>query len=189
MENTNKRNREVCHDLKTESEAVAAPLPAALKLVPIFFYLAALAGTGLSAKFLLQLQGVRSEQQQFELGTASAQRETTKLQGIFEAVEQEAELAREVAEWISGTENLQPLVLLISRSIEDENSVSQLNLERSAENPAQINLNLALDGQESQRQLEITISRLSEIEYRPYSAERSLGYGSVDYKATLIKQN
>lgn len=175
------------HDLKTDRPDIMPPLPGALKIVPIVFYLSLIGGIALTALLLFQLADAKAQLTVYTAMVNQANAELAVVRKQRASVEAEAKRAQDVASWIEGTREVQPLIVAINRSIEGRNSLSQLKLARNEANPAQILLNLKLNT-ESGRQLDRTLDEIFSQQYRSYSAQQSAGDDGLDYRATLIFQ-
>lgn len=178
----------VVHDLKTERPDVAPPLPTVLRLVPILFYTVTAGVAVLLAFFALQLRIADSNLAywQEESNRTRAQLEETKEQR--QTVEGSAKRAAEVLSWVEGSRPLQPLVVTIARSIGSASSIEELSLDRDAQSPAQIKMALKLNS-DGTRQLNLTLERIAQLNYRTYSAQQQQGRGEMDYRATLLWQD
>jgi len=178
----------ICHDLKTDRTDIAQPLPGAMRVLPIFFFFAIIAGIGLSALFFMQTK--ESEKSKEEWATRAKQEEKTKLsvKGEQASIDTEVERANDVVNWINGAAPVQPLALAIARSMgETKSTIAEMALTRDKANPNQIKLRLDFD-KGGQRQLDYTLEKLQNLGYRQFSAIQAKGdSGGFNYQATLIK--
>jgi hypothetical protein len=180
--------RRVLHDLKTERGDIAPPLQPYLRLVPIAFYLGAAASIVLSAVFAFQLFRERGQLEQWKQRAAENQTqldhtklERTKLEGT-------AKRASDFVGWVEGSRAVQPLVVAITRSVDEKSSLTEVGLTRDADNPTQIKLALKLLTSDA-RQLDRTLEAIERAGFRPYSARQTQAKGVIDYQATLIWQS
>jgi len=175
------------HDVKSERADVPPPLPGALRIVPIVFYLAIVGGIAVTALLLFQLGDATPQLTGYTYTVNATRSELAEVKKQRRAIEAEARRASDVSAWIQGTRQLQPLLVNINRSIEGRNGLAEIKLTRNNANPAQILLDLKLNS-ESGRQLDRTLESIYEQNYRTYSAQQSAGPSGLDYKATLIYQ-
>ena len=158
-----------------------------MRVVPFLFYLSLLACILLCAFFFLKFREFKNEEQDWLAIEASEKKEVALIQGEQEEVSEDAGLARQVVSWVDGARSIQPVSLLIARSVDANSTISELSLERNKDSPSQLNMALKIDGN-GVTQLDRTLAALNEQNYRTYSAESTRGEGTLDYKATLIFQ-
>lgn len=172
-------------DFKTDRKGITPPLPIYLRLLPILFYLTIIATIILNGIFVLRLsQADRSRvaalKQESELQKQIASTKTERKE-----LEDEAKKASDIVSWLDAARPLQPLVVAIARSIGAESSLQELHLDRDAENPAQIQISLRLNG-EILRQLDAILAQIARLRFRSFSPQQSVDNGQITYKATLL---
>jgi len=172
-------------DFKTDRKGISPPLPIYLRLVPIVFYLTIAASILLNGLFFVrysqagknrEMALIRDKQVQADLAGAQKQRKD---------LENETKRASDIVAWLDASRPLQPLVVEIARSIEDDSSIVELRLDRDAENPAQIRFSMRL-GSDTARQLDVTLAKIAALRFRTFSPQQTMEKGAIDYKATLI---
>lgn len=185
---------QISHDLKTERPNVGQPLPMALRILPVAFYLATVASIVLTSFFYLRLRAATTAKEEWQ----ATEKQQTKLVGdldtVMSSVTAEVKRAEEVVAWVDGTREIQKLCLSVTRSMAPESTIAELTIDRQADNPAQIKIGLKLNGGGTRGlqtdQVDRTIKALvDENHYRSYSAEQNQDKtGALHYSATLIHQ-
>ena len=181
------KSQRICHDLKTDRPDMAQPLPAALGLLPIVFYLSIVAAIGLNAFFFMQLKDAETSKAEWEEKAKSEDELKLTVKSQQDSIDLETARANDVVKWIDGAHPLQPLSLAITRSMNAKSTISELSLIRDRANPDQIWLGLKFD-KGGTRQLDDTLDAIQSLGYRYYAAVQTQGQsGLMDYQATLIK--
>ncbi|CAN5331488.1 hypothetical protein BH23VER1_BH23VER1_06290 [soil metagenome] len=181
----------LCHDLKTERPDVGQPLPAALRLLPFAFYLTTVGAIVLTAYFYFELSSARAAKESWIADEQQQVRLLKDLETVTEEVKTETRRAEEIAAWVEGSRSIQELCLAVSRSMDQDLTISRLSLERQKENPAQIQIGMELGvrrGTDGPRQLDQTLDRLDQINYRSYGRGQTQKQGVVSFTATLLHQ-
>ncbi|HRJ70674.1 MAG TPA: hypothetical protein PLS03_00535 [Terrimicrobiaceae bacterium] len=175
-------------DFKTERKGISPPLPVYLRLVPLVFYLGILATILLNGLFFvgysqanLAMLASQKRDQELKAALAVTKQKRTEL-------ENEAKKASDIVAWIEAARPLQPLIVQIARSMEPGASIIELRLDRNAENPAQILFTLRLSS-DSTRQLDLTLAKIADQNFRMFSPQQSLAKGELEYQATLMWQD
>jgi len=172
-------------DFKTDRKGMSPPLPIYLRIVPMLFYLTIAASILLNGLFFMRyIQAgknketalIRDTQIQADLDGAKKQRQD---------LESETMRATDIAAWLNASRPLQPLVVEIARSIEDDSSIIELRLDRDADNPTQIRFSMRLSS-DSAHQLDVTLKKIAALRFRTFSPQQTMEKGTIDYKATLI---
>lgn len=174
-------------DFKTERPDVAPPLPPILRLVPLLFYVGVAGGLIISTHFYLQL---RSAQEALETATqqdSASKAELVNVQTERASVEKQMRRANEVVAWVEGSHQLQPLVVSIIQSVEAPSTLASLSLERHPDTPTQVKLSFGLNTL-SPRQLDATLGKIAEMDFRIYSPSQVQSRGQIEYGGTLIHQ-
>jgi len=177
----------VIDDFKTERKDVTPPLPPALRVVPIVFYLAVVLAIVLNAVFAFQITSVTNQRETLKSEARRLQGEITQVRDQRRKLEGEAKRASDIANWIESTRPLQPLSVNIVRSMLPESSLVDLRLDRDGDTPTQIKLVLRMNS-EVARQLELSQEAISGLNFRTYSPQQTVARGEIDYQATLIWQ-
>ena len=174
-------------DFKSERKGIAPPLPVALRMVPILFYLSIVCGILMNGIFALQFAEATRAREDATKELSSAKADLAKVANERKALEAEVKRATDVATWIESSRPIQPLVVSITRSIAPETNIIDLRLERDPDNPAQLKLALRLTG-DSTKQLDLILERIAAEKYRIYTPQQALVRGEIEYKATLVWQ-
>ena len=172
-------------DFKTDRKDIAPPLPMIMRLVPILFYLSLvfLAVVGSVASLHAKLASDQRNAVLARVETLKGEIEASKKQRaelddrIVEAQDQEA--------WVLASMPLQPLVVDIIRSMSPQSEIVELSIERDAETPSQLRLNLKLNTA-SDKQLDQTLAVIGERKYREFNPTQTRIQGNLDYKASLL---
>jgi hypothetical protein len=166
---------------------VLPPLAVTLRLVPILFYLCALAAAVLSSVTILQIGQANAElmaAQTREL-EAGAQLDQTKIERA--ALEAKANRAGDVLRWVEGSANIQPLAVAIAASLSERAAILELDLSRDTDTDRQVQLALKLQASGGD-ELETVIEAVRDANFRPFSAQQSQEGNQIAYEATLIRQ-
>ena len=187
-------NNLISHDLKTERPNVGRALPAALRILPVAFYLATVGSIVLTSFFYLRLRSATTVKEEWLATEKQQTKLTADLEEVMESVTAEVKKAEEVVAWMDGTREIQKLCLSITRSMAAESTIAELRIDRQTDNPAQIQIGLKLNGGGKRglqtEQVDRTVKALAEENfYRSYSAEQNQDKtGALHYSATLIHQ-
>lgn len=172
-------------DFKTERKDIAPPLPMVMRLVPILFYLSLLflgvvgSVATLHAKFASdQRNAVLNRVEVLKGDIEAAKKERAKL-------EEQIVQAQDLEAWVLASMPLQPLVVEIIRSIGPQSEIVELSIERDAETPSQLRLNLKLNTA-SDKQLEDTLAVIEKQKYREFNPTQTRVQGNLDYRASLL---
>ncbi|MEM7145506.1 MAG: hypothetical protein AAF591_10235 [Verrucomicrobiota bacterium] len=178
----------ICHDLKTDPPDVSHGLPSAFRLVPVLFYIVAVASIVLGAWFSLGMRSATESKKHWTGEIARLKRENDRLAAETGDIEKRNGRATEVVEWMEGAQGVQPLSVAVTRSLAPSVTLSELSLTRNAEIPNQLYFTLKLDGA-GPDQLEQTLTGIRAMNFQDYSAQQVKTDDLLDYKATLIWQN
>ncbi|MGC1481717.1 MAG: hypothetical protein WA771_14550 [Chthoniobacterales bacterium] len=178
---------EILHDLKTERAEVLPPLPIALRLVPILFYLAAFATILLASVTIAQIGQATGVLEGARQRATDAQTALNESKIARSALEARAKRASDVLRWVEGSVNVQPLAVSIARSTGEQASIIELALTRSDTANRQIQLALRLQAN-STNELEPVLAAIRAADFRPFSAQQSQAENEVNYEASLIRQ-
>jgi hypothetical protein len=140
----------------------------------------------LCAKFYFAMRASQDEQTEWEQAK-EAETETSGRLGVqMSATEKEKDRAEEVLAWLNGSRSLQPINMVISRSVSDKSSIQELSLIRKEEDPSQLAIRMKLSG-DTAKQMVATLQALKDFNYRPYFEQRKSTEEILDYEATLIR--
>ena len=175
-------------DFRSPRQGISPPLPKLFMIVPLFFYssvafLGAVGSTAsIAAKFSSDEKTVVISQ------SASVTSEIEKTKIARTALNAEIAEATELESWVLASMPLQPLILEIMRSIGPDDEIVELSIERDAETPSQLRINLTLNTA-SDKQLEKTIAVINRMNYREFNPTQTRSQGNLDYRASLLWQN
>lgn len=173
------------HDLKTERQNVSAGLPATYKLIPVAFYIVAVASLALTLYFYLSKKAYEASEAQMNVRLSEAQGKQSEFSTEREAIVTESQKAEGIARWLEGCRPLQPVAAVIGRSMGKDSTIAELSLDRNPEIPAHTFMQLKVDGGGSE-QIENTLAAVNALDYQTYSAQQVKGRNSTDFQATLI---
>ena len=175
-------------DFKSDRKDITPPLPVVLRLVPLLFYCSIAVAVILSSIFAIQFQLAVQKRDNHKTTTASLGALTQDTRSQRTALEAQIKKATDIQNWVYGSRPLQPLLLAITRSMGPKSSIVDLRLDRETDIPSQIKMNLSM-GTDSTKQLDLTVEKIAELNYRAFSPTQTLGRGQLDYKATLVHQD
>lgn len=175
-------------DFKTDRKDIMPPLPMVFRLVPILFYcsLAFLAVIGSLAFLHGRVAAARRDAVIQKIATVKSDIEKHKAERA--ALEAKIREATDLESWVLASMPLQPLVVNVIRSMGPQSSIVNLTIERDAETPSQLRLNLRLNT-DSDQQLEQSLEVIRGMHYREFSPTQTRVRGDLDYKASLLWQN
>ncbi len=176
---------DLIHDFKTERPSVSAGLPSGYRLIPLCFYLVAVASIALSLSFYLGKKRAEATEAEMRIRTANAKAEEASLLAAQQGLVDEAKRAEVFAKWLEGARPLQPVTVAVGRSMSKDSTIAELSLSRNPEIPAHTFLQLKIDGGGS-GQIETTLDSIYALHYETYSAQQVKGERSTDFQATLI---
>jgi len=179
---------DLIHDLKTERQNVSAGLPSGYKFIPIAFYIAATASVFLSLYFYLSKKAYEASESDLRVRVSNAKSEEMQLISNQQSIVDEAKRAEVFAKWLEGSRPLQPVTVVIGRSMGKDSTIAGLSLNRNPEIPAHTFLQLKIDGGGSE-QIETTLDSIYALNYQTYSAQQVKGRNSTDFQATLIHKD
>jgi hypothetical protein len=156
--------------------------------VPILFYLTLIACTAAMGWFEMERRRAVVEALAFSTQGATFQAEVANIAKERAKVEALNKRATEVAKWVEGALNLQPICVAVSRAAGKDATISELSLSRNAELPSQVHLELKVNNADS-AVMDATLQGIRELDFRAYSAQQSKEVDHLDYKATLVWQN
>lgn len=173
-------------DFKSDRKDISPPLPMVLRLVPILFYCSIAVTVILSSIFFIQFRLAIQKRDSHKAQAGSLNAQTQESRNQRAALEAQIKKATDIQSWVESSRPLQPLAVEITRSMSPKSSIMDLLLSRSPEDPSQIRLAIKI-ATDSTKQLDLTMERISALEYRAFSPTRELGRGELDYKATLVR--
>lgn len=175
-------------DFKNDRKDITPPLPVVLRLVPLLFYCSIAVAVILSSIFFIQFRMALQKRDNHKAQTGSLAAQTQEARNQRAALESQIKRATDIQAWVASSRPVQPLLVGIIRSMGPQSSIVDLRLDREAENPTQIKMGLKM-GTDSTKQLDMTMERISSLNYRAFSPTQTLGRGELDYKATLLLQD
>lgn len=182
-------NEYLCHDFKTPRTDTSRRLPTSFRAIPVIFYIALIGSAYVmtmdyfSYKRALQTKTEADERKSL----SESQRDAFKSEKAD--LESEATKAEKVAEWMEGARNIQPIAVKIARAVQTETRITQVELERSEQVPANIALTIHLNGSKVPTELAAIESALGQLLYRSYSPQQTNNGDVVEYHSTLVRQS
>ncbi len=176
------------HDIKSERQNVSGGLPAGYKLIPVLFYLVSAGSIVLSAYFYLSKKAYETAESDYRNRISQAQSEEGSLQAKQKTIVTESKKAEVVAKWLEGSRPLQPVTVVIGRSINKDSTIAELSLERNPDIPAHTFMQFKVDGAGA-GQIESSLDSIYALGYETYSAQQVKGEKSTDFQATLIHKS
>jgi len=177
----------ICHDFKTPRNDTSKRLPNSFKMVPLAFYLALLGG----AYFMTMDWMAYKRAQQSKIAAEEVKKEhenvTKQLNEEKAALDTETAKAENVAKWVEGARNLQPISVAIARAMPAEVRLSDMTIERSDQVPANLSLALRINGG-SATEVGLIESSISRLNYRSYSPQQTKNGDIIEYRSTLVRQ-
>ncbi len=175
-------------DFKTDRKDILPPLPMVFRLVPIIFYcsLGFLAIIGSLAFIHSRVATAKRDAVLRNIATLKTDIEKSKAERA--ALEAKIRESTDLESWVLASMPLQPLVVNIIRSMGPQSSIVDLIIERDAETPSQLRMNLRLNT-DSDKQLEQSLEVIRGMHYREFSPTQTRARGDLDYKASLLWQN
>lgn len=181
-------SHENLHDLKTERGDILPPLPMALRLVPILFYLSAFGAIVLVAITILQIGLASGQLESARQETAATKTKIAETQASRTALEARTKHAVDILQWIEGSVGVQSLTVEISRSMSAKSAINDLALSRDDKNNSQLQFAIKLQTADP-AQLEKTIEAIRKSSFRPFSAKQSQEGNRISYEASLVRES
>jgi hypothetical protein len=175
----------VCHDFKTPRPDASGRLPAAFIIVPILVYFALLGGSFYNITNFLSYRRALHERDSWKQLQAEKSEAQAKFESLKSALEIAATKAEKLAQWVEGTRTLQPLCVAITRSLPPASSLGDMNFDRSAEMPAQINLSVRIN-QGTMDEVGRIQSAVQNLNYHPYNSQEIKNNDNLEYKTMLV---
>jgi len=174
-------------DFKTDRKDIAPPLPVVLRLVPLLFYCSIAVTVILSTLFFVQFRLAVQKRDGHKSQTSSISTQTQDARNQRTALEAQIKKATDIQSWVTGSRPVQPLLVEITRSMGPRSSIVDLRLDREEEIPSQLKMGLRMST-DSTKQLDLTMEKITALNFRAFSPTQTLGRGELDYKATLVHQ-
>lgn len=175
-------------DFKAERKGIIAPLPIILRLVPILFYGALLFLVVVGSVALIHRSVATSRRDEVLKAVQILKDQIEQHKRDRSVLESKIREATELESWVLASMPLQPLVVNIIRSMGPQSSIVDLVIERDAETPSQLRMNLRMNT-DSDEQLERSLQVVREMHYREFSPTQTRVRGDLDYRASLLWQN
>lgn len=179
--------RRAIDDFKTDRKGITPPLPVLFRLIPLLFYCAIGLAVVLNSLYFIQYRMAVQSRDEHIRQTASVKGQIAATQSQRVALEAQILKATDIEAWVQGARPLQPLLVAVTRSMNEKSSILDLRFDRDVASPAQIHLSLRI-ATDSAQQLDDSLAKIAEQKYRTFSPQQTMGRGEVDYKATLVRQ-
>ena len=178
----------LCHDFKTPRNDMSRRLPGSMRMVPVFFYVVAVA----TAFFVFNDMSSLRKAEEDRLAALARKEEyaAAKAQLDIEKTTIDADLfrAEAVAKWIEGTRVLQPITVAVARAVPLETNITELNLERSADLPAQVSMLVRLSNSTLAEVAKIE-SSINRLHYRSHSPSQAKQGDLIEFRSMLVWQD
>ncbi|MCA1963043.1 MAG: hypothetical protein LDL31_03745 [Prosthecobacter sp.] len=178
----------ICHDFKTPRNDTSKRLPDTFKAVPVLFYLSLVAAAYFMTMDWLAYKAAQQEKAQAEAKKVAIDAAKAKLDEEKAGLDQETARAENLAKWMEGARNVQPITAAIARSMPLEVRLSGLTLERSAQVPSNLALSVRINGG-SVTEIGMMETGLSRLQYRSFSPQQSKDGDIIEYRSTLVRQD
>ena len=175
-------------DFKIDRKGITPPLPTVLRLVPLLLYCSIAVTISLCSVYFVQFRQSVQKRDQHKANTLKVAAEAQTSRNERTALEVQIKIATDIESWVAGSRPLQPLIIEIARSMGSRSTIVDLHLDRDANAPAQLKLDIKL-GTDSTKQLDFTLDKIAAQKYRAFSPRQTLGRSELDYSATLVWQN
>lgn len=175
----------IVQDIKTDRPNVSGGLPSFYRLIPIGFYAGSVLAIMLNLYFLSSYRNHQRMEKSWQAEIAAA---LSEQEGILQKqgrVNEEARAAERLADWVEGARPVQPITATITRSMEANATIAELNMDRNPQMPAHLFITLKINHAGTE-QLESTLDSLAAIDYQTYSAQQVKAENAIDFQATLI---
>ncbi len=176
-----------CHDFKSLRPGSATRLPAAFLAVPVLFYLAIVAGCYININCYLTYHKAVTERDTWRQSKSEKDLAKAKFESQIAALDSETLKAEKLAQWIEGTRTLQPICVAITRSMPQEITLGDVNLERRSDMPSQLDLSVRINNGTMQEVARIQ-SAIQNAQYRTYNSQQLKNNESLEYKTMLVWQ-
>jgi hypothetical protein len=176
----------ICHDFKTPRNDTSKRLPNSFKLVPVAFYLALIGGTYFMTMDYMAYKRALQDKLAAEAVRMEHESVTQQQMADKQALDAETAKAEDVAKWVEGARNLQPISVAIARAMPPEVRLSDLSIERSDQVPSNLSLTVRINGG-SANEVALIESSISRLNYRSYSPQQSKTGDVIEYRSTLVR--
>jgi len=177
----------LCHDFKTPRTDMSRRLPGSMRVVPIFFTPSPWPPRSSSSMTCARCS--RPSRTAWPPSRAKDEYLAAKTTLDSEKTTIDAELfrAEAVAKWVEGTRVLQPITVAIARAVPLETNITELNLERSADLPAQVSMLVRLNNSTLSEVAKIE-SSVNRLHYRSFSPSQAKQGDLIEFRSMLVWQ-
>lgn len=177
----------LCHDFKTPRTDSSKRLPNSFKAIPAAFYLALLGGTYFMTMDWLSYKRSQAEKSQSDMTKQEHEDAGGKMREQKAALDAETAKAENVAKWVEGSRNIQPIAVAVARAMPPEVTLSDLAIERSDQVPSNLSFSVRLNGG-SAVEVGMIETSLSRLQYRSLSPQQNKNGEVIEYRSTLVRQ-
>ena len=174
-------------DFKTERKDLLPPLPMTFRLVPILFYMSVLFLVVVGSVAMWHARAASQRYQALASETAALQQQIQQSKGARDQLDERTLEAMDLENWVLASMPVQPLVVEIHNSIQDNSSIVSLTVERDPETPSQLKLDFVLQT-DSEKQLDAILEAVKNLGYRILSPTQSMEKDNIKYRATLGRE-
>ena len=181
-------NEYLCHDFKTPRTDTSRRLPSSFRAIPVIFYVALVGSAYIMTMHSFNYKKALKQKTDAEERQKVSEAERDSLRNQKADLECEAVKADQVAKWMEGARNIQPIAVKIARAVQTDTRITQVALERSEQVPANIALTIHLNGSRVSTELAAIEAALGQLLYRSYSPQQTKNGDVVEYHSTLVRQ-
>ena len=181
-------NEYLCHDFKTPRTDTSRRLPSSFRAIPVVFYIALIGSAYVMTMDYFNYKRALKQKVEAEERKTISEGQRDSFMSEKAELEAEATKAENVAQWMEGARNIQPIAVKIARAVQSETRITQVSLERSEQVPANLALTIHLNGSKVSTELAAIEAALSQLLYVSYSPQQTPNGDVVEYHSTLVRQ-
>ena len=181
-------NEYLCHDFKTPRTDTSRRLPSSFRAIPVIFYVALVGCAYVMTMDYFNYKRALKQKTNAEESRKISEEKRDALRSEKADLDAEANKAEQVAQWMEGARNIQPIAVKIARAVQTDTRITQVALERSEQVPANIALTIHLNGSKVSTELAAIEAAIGQLLYRSYSPQQTKNGDVVEYHSTLVRQ-
>lgn len=177
----------ICHDFKTPRNDTSKRLPDTFKAVPMMFYLSLVGAAYFMTMDWMAYKNAQQQKIESDARKTDLEAAAKKLTDEKVVLDGETAKAEQLAKWMEGARNVQPITAAIARAMPPEVRLSDLSIERSEQVPSNLSLSLRINGG-SASEVGLIETGLSRLQYKSFSAQQTKNEDVIEYRSTLVRQ-
>jgi len=181
-------NEYLCHDFKSPRIDTSRRLPSSFRAIPVLFYVALIGSAYVMTMDYFNYKKALKQKVDAQERQALSETQRDSFKNEKADLESEANKADQVAKWMEGARNIQPIAVKIARAVQTDTRITQVALERSEQVPSNIALTIHLNGSKVSTELAAIEASLGQLLYRSYSPQQTKNGEVVEYHSTLVRQ-